>query len=155
MGTFNVGLRVTDNDGLGDTDRVIITVLKPELPDDEDDGEEPIPSLSPTSIQDELDKLPPSERWAVSRLVYSDEGAYVASLLEEGTAIAVIDGSGQGDVITSAFIITHRSSKEARNKPIIRGDNRVPAGPDEADSYRAELGGILGVLIVLQMICHI
>jgi len=54
--------------------------------------------------------------------------------------------------IPLAFILTRRSSKGGQFQPI-QGSNIVPGIPTEQDSYRAELGGVMGILTTLELLC--
>ena len=106
------------------------------------------------TLQDQMAHLNPLDTWAVSELNSGDEEASVAQMLQEGTAIAVSDGSHCPGHSTSAFILTRRS-KKGPSFVNVRGSNVVPGNPQEQDSYRAELGGVMGIAIALQLICSL
>ena len=75
----------------------------------------------------------------------------MAQMLQEGTAIAVSDGSHCPGHSTSAFILTRRFKKGPAFINI-KGSNVLPGNPEEQDSYRAELGGVMGVVVTIQII---
>ena len=80
----------------------------------------------------------------------------MASAIQEGTAIGVSDGSHDTVRCTSAFIITHRRQGNTSNRFCnVKGNNVVPGVPHEQDSYRAELGGLMGLLVTLEMPCQV
>ena len=80
----------------------------------------------------------------------------MAAAIQEGTAIGVSDGSHATVHCTSASIITHRRRGNTSNRFCnVKGTNVVPGVPHEQDSYRAELGGLMGMLVTLEMLCQI
>ena len=80
----------------------------------------------------------------------------MAEAIQEGTAIGVSDGSHETVHCTSAFIITHRRRGNTSNRfSNVKGTNVVPGVPHEQDSYCAELGGLMGMLVTLEMLCQV
>jgi hypothetical protein len=108
----------------------------------------------PWSLAEARQQLPSLEQWAVKTLTSNDDGLSLASLIREGTAIAVSDGSHSPGHSTPGFILTRRSRKGPCVHDI-SGSNIVPGIPDEQDSYRAELGGAMGALATLELVCKV
>ena len=80
----------------------------------------------------------------------------MATAIQEGTAIGISDGSNATVHCTSAFIITHRRRGNRSNQFCnVKGTNVVPGVPHEQDSHRAELGGLMGLLVTLEMSCQV
>ena len=94
-----------------------------------------------------LHPLPAQRWWMVDRLLHTDNGSTLITALQQGTAIACSDGSYQDGTSTSAFTL-QGPTDEGR----IDAVNWVPGDPDDQSSYRAELGGILGILFLLEAI---
>jgi hypothetical protein len=78
----------------------------------------------------------------------------MAEHIRNGTATAVSDGSYSPGHSTSGFILTRRNRRGPRFHDI-RGSNIVPGIPEEQDSYRAELGGAMGALTALELVCSV
>jgi len=117
---------------------------------------EPPPAMAlPLTLEQAREALPPEERWAVDALAASDNGLSFARLLQTDQAIAVSDGSFGDGHSTSAFILTRRKPRLHRDTHPIRGSNTVPGHPTCQDSYRAELGGAMGILTTIQLVCQI
>ena len=73
-------------------------------------------------------------------------------MIVNGTAIAVSDGSHAPGYSTSGFTLTRRL-KKGPSFSNVRGSNVVPGNPEEQDSYRAELGGVMGIVVATHLIC--
>ena len=76
----------------------------------------------------------------------------MAQAISTDEAIAVSDGSFAAGRSTSAFILTTRH-RPPPNFPVITAHNVVPGQAEEQDSYRAELGGLLGVVTLVDILC--
>ena len=81
----------------------------------------------------------------VEDLQHSDAGLNLLEALTSGTAIACSDGSYYLGISTSAFTL-QGSIDEGR----IDAVNQIPGDRDDQTSYRAELGGICGIISVLE-----
>ena len=81
----------------------------------------------------------------VEDLQHSDAGLNLLEALTSGTAIACSDGSYYLGISTSAFTL-QGSTDEGR----IDAVNQIPGDADDQTSYRAELGGICGIISVLE-----
>jgi hypothetical protein len=108
--------------------------------------EAPIPE--PATLQDALHLLPSSSKWAVQRVKITDNGQTIATTIQQGTAVAVSDGSLKLNLGTSAFIIcgpndTHHS---------IVGVNILPGCVRDSDSLRCELSGIYAICLIISVI---
>ena len=100
-------------------------------------------------------ELNPLDQWAVSNLKCKDNGVSIASLIRQGKAIAVSDGSNGPGISTSSFIITSsKRSDEASTFPI-EGTNTAPGKPEDQDAYRGEASGVYGIVTSLGMVCKI
>ena len=81
----------------------------------------------------------------------ADKGAAIAAAIQGGTARAVCDGSFNAALDsagTSAFIIAASST----DRKMIKGTNWITGWAADQTSFRSELGGIIGVLTVIEMV---
>jgi hypothetical protein len=97
---------------------------------------------SPTELATAITIVDPQYLWATETLLHTDNGVAVAQAIRDGTGLAVSDGSFKDSRSTSAFLLEGSAGASGR----IYGTNRVPGQRMDQDSYRGELGGILGVL---------
>ena len=104
----------------------------------------------PASLNEAIECLPPECRWAVQRFDSSDNGLRIAQALQNGTAIAVSDGSFKDGFGTSAIII--EGSDPGDN---IIAVNVVPGHSDTQSSYRSKLAGIFGQVLMINTICRL
>ena len=107
---------------------------------------------NPLNLQEAKMNQPVTDHWAVSKLRSKDEGKSIAEAIQAHQAIAVSDGSGSPTLLSSAFILTAKSARLAKTLHPVHGGNIVPSNASEMDSYRAELGGVMGVLVTLQIL---
>jgi hypothetical protein len=108
----------------------------------------PTAAASPRTVQDIRTRRHTSFSWAITELSVEDDGSIIAQALRDGTAIAVSDGSykhGQG---TSAFIIEGNTGAGR-----LVGVNVIPGESESQTAYRAELGGVAGILELLYCVC--
>ena len=113
----------------------------------------PIPD-QPETFRDFIDQLPTNTQWMVDELKFpDDDGEYLAQAIREGKALAVSAGSykAQTHTATSAFLLEGPDHESHR----IIGVNRIPGRPRALSSYRAELGGIAGILILVKCLCQV
>ena len=92
-----------------------------------------------------LQALPTERHWMVEDLQHSDAGLILLEALTSGTAIACSDGSYHLSISSSAFTL-QGSTAEGR----IDAVNQIPGDTDDQTSYRAKLGGICGIISVLE-----
>lgn len=109
----------------------------------------PVPSIPPvTTLAAAIANLHPGSQWAVQRFDATDDGFCIAQAIQDGTAIAVSDGSYKNGFGTSALIIEAADSRDN-----IIALNAVPGDPATQCSYRSELAGIFGQVILVNTIC--
>jgi uncharacterized membrane protein YjjB (DUF3815 family) len=63
------------------------------------------PTPEPATLQAALHLLPSSSKWAIQIVRIMDNGQSIAAAIQQGTAVAVSDGSLKLNLGTSAFII--------------------------------------------------
>ncbi len=109
----------------------------------------------PLTLQEAKQQLPTGDKWAVEQLSCPDERLSLAALVATNEVIAVSDGSHEDGLSTSAFIITTRSKKLELTTPTVMGRNCVPGHPTDQQSHRGGLGGIMGIVVALALLCRI
>jgi hypothetical protein len=105
----------------------------------------------PLDLDSCLPSIPLFDQWALDEIWHTDNGSHVAGAIQQGTALAISDGSYKQDRGTSAFLLQGPLKTEHR----ILGVNRTPGNPSDQSPYRAELSGILGILSLLSLLCQI
>jgi hypothetical protein len=113
----------------------------------------PGPTPNPSTLKEHLDSLDAPSKWAVATMdlgpgTPSQQGADIAAAIMQGTCKAVTDGSYKLHHGTASFVI-----KGLDPRKTIQGSNVTPGQPSEQCAYRSKLGGILGILTVLESIC--
>ena len=89
-------------------------------------------------------------RWATETVESDDEGRTVARAIQEGSAIAVSDGSTKDNISSAGFVIEGPVYSVNR----ICGDCMVPGLAVDQNSYRAELAGLYAIVCVLEILCR-
>ncbi len=107
----------------------------------------PVPPIVDYSLSAELEKLPHDAHWAVRHIQFDDHGTYFATALQNGTAVAVSDGSYKFGFGTAAYVLEGPDSQHR-----ILGQNQTPGPLKEGDSYRCELAGLYSVVLVADTI---
>jgi hypothetical protein len=79
----------------------------------------------------------------------TDVGRTITQAIGDGTAIAVSDGSFK-DCFGTASWVVEGSSPSHR----MRGDNIVPGDTEDQGSYRSELSGLHGIILVIHALCE-
>ena len=107
----------------------------------------------PATMQESLELLDDSSRWAVSTMDLGNhhpnhQGGNVAASILQGTCKAVCDGSYKDGHGTAAFRLQGEDPAKA-----VQGCNVTPGRTQEQCAYRSELGGLVGVLTTLQVLC--
>ena len=92
---------------------------------------------------------PINNHWAVERLSIPLDIQLVISAIQEGNAFGLCDGSYKAHHGTAAFVLQANSDPSHR----ILGCNRTAGDPKDQSSFRSELGGILGLTILLRDLC--
>jgi hypothetical protein len=88
-------------------------------------------------------------RWAVERFAVADGGRTLAEAIRRGRAIAVSDGSYKDDFGTAAYVL---EGETAANRIVCA--LATPGIPEDQSSFRSELAGLYGIVMMVQAICH-
>ena len=88
------------------------------------------------------------DKWASLHMEADDDGQDFAVGITNNQATAISDGSYKSQQGTSCSIL-RGSNKTIRIVTI----NRVPGDPDSQSSYRSELAGIAGSILIIQTVC--
>ena len=70
-----------------------------------------------------------------------------------GTAIAVTDGSFKNTLGTAAFTLQPDLDMRSDTHAYVMV-NQTPGAPQDMDAYRAELGGIFGIIDLANQLCQ-
>ena len=105
-------------------------------------------------LQEALATLDEASRWAVASTTWGADGdpapgSHVAAALMRGACRAVCDGSYKLGHGTAAFCIHGDLPTHA-----ITGCNVTPGPKSSQCAYRSELGGLIGTLTALQVLCE-
>jgi hypothetical protein len=84
-------------------------------------------------------------------IVSNDNGQNLANTIRQGTAYGVNDGSFKDARGTSAFLLEGDSGKINQ----ILGVHKIPGHLTEQPLYRAELGGIAGILAIVDCVARV
>ncbi|MGL5934283.1 MAG: hypothetical protein ACRCZI_01520, partial [Cetobacterium sp.] len=115
----------------------------------------PATTQAPTTLLEAKSQMSTRGNWAIEELKTSDDGAFLATLLASDQVIAVCDGSYDEGISTSSFIITSRTKGITQKSQDILGSNCIPGHPEDQNSYRAELGRIIGIMTTLSLWCKL
>jgi hypothetical protein len=74
------------------------------------------------------------------------EGVAVAQAIIQGTAIAICDGSYKDHFGTAGFAIQKGTNRAQR----ILGANFTPGHQDDQNPYRAKIGGIFAIVVIVE-----
>ncbi len=106
------------------------------------------PTIPPSTPSNTIQSLiSENDQWAV-RSFDCPEGATIAQALIQGNAIAICDGSYKDHFGTAGFAIQQGTQRAQR----IIGANVTPGHPDDQNPYRAEIGGIYSIVVVVEAI---
>ena len=86
-------------------------------------------------------------KWAAKQVTTTPSIDNIMQDLEKGTLVGVSDGSYKEGIGTASYIIENLSGTER-----IIGLIEVPGHEDEQDSYRSELAGLYGIVLVLELL---
>jgi hypothetical protein len=103
---------------------------------------------TPTTLLDRLNQLPDDAKWALDHIITMDDGATIATALQNNTALAVSDGSLKLGFGTAAYIL---EGVDSTNR--ILGVNKVPGPIKDGDSHRCKVAGIYAVALLVMAIC--
>jgi hypothetical protein len=104
----------------------------------------------PNTLAEAIRQLPEGNQWAIQRFDCTDNGLTIARALRAGTAVALSDGSYKDQFGTSAMIIEAENSSHN-----IIAVNVVPGNAEDQGSFRSELSGIFGLVIMVNVICKV
>ena len=136
-------VRSSDLIGIGSRDR------KDEVPQPPPTSAEPTKKKH-TSIYDQFNSLPHGRDWVKHYLLLPTNNCdNLKQSIIQGTAVAISDGSFKDKYGTTGFIITGDSIDSA-----IVGATPCLGRRELHDAYRAELTGLLAMLIVLEQVCE-
>ena len=93
---------------------------------------------------------PTSTHWAVERLSLPLDIQPLLTAIQNHEAFGLCDGSYKLHHGTAAFALQTGSARAGR----ILGSNQTPGAEEEQNSFRSELGGIYGIVIVLKQLCQ-
>jgi hypothetical protein len=109
----------------------------------------PIPPAAPTSLSDLIDQLPPSEKWALEYIDEPNGSAGIAASITSRECFAVSDASLKDGCGTAAFILV---GPDDTVHPI-RAVHQVPGPIPDGNSFRCELSGLFGVVLLVRLVC--
>jgi hypothetical protein len=84
-------------------------------------------------------------------IVSKNNGQNLANVIQQGIAYGVSNSSYKDARGTSAFLLERDSGETNR----ILDVNEIPGDPTEQSSYRAELGGIFGILAIADCVVQV
>ncbi len=87
-------------------------------------------------------------RWPLDQVLHTDDGIALAQALQDGTAIAVSDGSYKDNYGTAAWTLQGSDEEGA-----IEGVNIAPGHPKDQSSYRSEIAGLYGIIAAIKCVC--
>ena len=100
------------------------------------------------SCQEALDSYPDS-LWACTSLVGEENIEQIRASIQNGTAIAVSDGSFDQ---TGQLGAMSWSISDDKGNCRIEGGGMIPGPPSSHDAFRSEAGGLLGILVMVSAI---
>jgi len=100
-------------------------------------------------LQQAIDSLPNEAKWAVQEWSGSDDGSILAEAIRTGTAIGVSDGSFKDEFGTACLVLEGKDSVGRIVCPCI-----IPGQRSDQSAYRSELGGLFGLLVLVDVICR-
>ncbi len=111
--------------------------------------QDPPPAIPPvTSFADRIASLPPELKWAIDFISLPDGTDHIAEAIQNSHCFAVTDASLKYTTGATAFTLVSHT-----NHGRITAVNTVPGPLDDGDSYRSELSGIYGILVLIHLFC--
>ena len=95
---------------------------------------------------------PTPETWVGSLIQVPEDRLLIPLGIRNHTAVAVTDGSFKDGMGTAGYTILPSINSPAASALIMA--NHTPGHSEDMDAYRAELGGILGSIQTIDMLCH-
>lgn len=116
---------------------------------------QPPPVPPPINLQEAIARLDPNLQWAVQDMCLGPspnniqgENVVMAIMIHKGRGVA--DGSYKTHHGTASFGLYGMDITRA-----ITGYNVTPGQPSDQCPYRSEVGGLLGLLVVLELLCDL
>ena len=96
-------------------------------------------------------KTHPRFGWAVQDIKFAPGGIEkIVEQIKNGTARVMADGSTKDGRSSSGFLFI--GDEEYEN--FFEGGNHIPGREKDQNSFRAELGGILALILIIEYICE-
>jgi hypothetical protein len=108
-----------------------------------------LPPPPPASIEERIAGLPPELKCAMDFLSSPDGFEIIALAIAEGRCYAVSDGSLKDQCGTAAFTLVTLDDHGRINVVLT-----VPGPIPDRNSYRCELTGIYGIMVLVKVICQ-
>jgi exonuclease III len=103
----------------------------------------------PLSLETMVQQLDESEKWAIDFLETPEGTLIMAEIIRAGKCVGVTDASYKNGCGTAAFILVGLDDDHGA----IRAVNQVPGPITDGNSYRCEITGIYGILLLIRLIC--
>ncbi len=104
-----------------------------------------------SSAQTIISLINTRDQWVVKSLDCPEQGAVIARALIQGNAIVVCDGSYKDHFGTAGFVLQRWDQHHSR----ILGANATPGHPDDQNPYRSKIGGIFGIIVVVEALVNL
>jgi len=101
------------------------------------------------SFQEFVDSQPYTRIWCIQQLTIDGDGSELATAIRNNEAVMVSDGSFKDQRGTAALVL-----QGATHTGEARAVNRVPGEPDDHDSFRSELSGLIGIATLVELLCE-
>ena len=98
--------------------------------------------------------FPPTHPWSGLQIQAPSDLSYLLQGIRAGTAIAVTDGSFKDSLGTAAFTLQPADLDTDSDAQAYVMVNQTPGAPQDMDAYRAELGGIFGIVDLANQLCQ-
>ena len=110
-----------------------------------------VPTTNPMihCFQDYVDSQPHTRIWCVQQLTIDGDGSALAQAIKNNEAVMVSDGSFK-DARGTAAIVLQGPNADGEARAV----NRVPGEPEDHDSYRSEVSGLLGIATLIELLCE-
>ena len=112
--------------------------------------QDPAPIDPPmVTFQSRIDSLPPDTKWALEFFEATMGTELIAQAIQDQHCYAVTDASFKDCTGTAAFIMVSTTDEGH-----IKAVNTVPGPLKDGDSYRSELAGLFGIVLLTTIICQ-
>jgi hypothetical protein len=103
----------------------------------------------PRTLDQRIQQSPEGMRWAVAKYAVADGGKTLAEAICKGTAIAVCDGSFKDELGMAAYVLEGETTANRIVVVLV-----TPGNAEDQSSYRSELSGIFGVVVMVHLVCE-